>query len=78
MSAQRKYTLTKMKRPTTKAEVLTLRLRHVQASLEIEGLKLTTEEISVFEECIQKGCSLNERAALLKKRFPNYDYAIRA
>ena len=78
MSKKRKYTFTKSKRPTTKAEIMVHRFEHAKASLEIEGLKLTVEEVSIFEECIRKECSFEERATLLKKCFPNYDYAIRA
>lgn len=78
MSSSRKYTFAKGKRPKTKVEVMKRRLMHAKASLEIEGLHLTSEEIVVFEECIHKGCTLEERKSLLKERFPNYDYAIRS
>jgi hypothetical protein len=78
MSEKRKYNFTKSKRPTTKAEIMVHRFRHAKASLEIEGLRLTAEEISVFEKCLSKECTFEERKALLKKNFPNYDYSIRA
>ena len=72
------YSFTKKKRPVNKIEVLHRRLKHAQASLAIEGLHLTSGEISVFETCIRRGYSLTERSALLKERFPGYDEAIRA
>lgn len=78
MTPKRKYTFTKSKRPATKVEVMARRFKYAKASLEIEGLKLSVEEVSVFKECIQKGCSFEERTNLLKERFPDYDYAIRA
>ena len=78
MSQKRKYTFVKKKRPSTQIEVMAQRFSHARASLEIEGLKLSVEEITVFEECIKNGCSIEERTSLLKERFPNYDYAIRA
>tara|TARA_Y100001954_G_scaffold239564_1_gene315743 strand:+ start:12583 stop:12819 length:237 start_codon:yes stop_codon:yes gene_type:complete len=78
MTQKRKYTFTKNKRPRTKVEVMARRFRHAKASLEIEGLKLSAEEVSVFEECIKKGCSIEERTNLLKERFPDYDNTIRA
>ncbi|WP_319763023.1 hypothetical protein [Maridesulfovibrio sp.] len=53
------------------------RLMHAKASLGIEGLYLTAEELSVFEECIQKECSFEERTTLLKERFPEHAHAIR-
>ncbi|GFM36213.1 hypothetical protein [Desulfovibrio psychrotolerans] len=77
MNNTRTYTFSKAKRPTTKAEIQARRLRHAKASLEIEGLYLTCEEIVVFEECIRNGCSLEERTSLLKKRFPHYDRSLR-
>ena len=78
MKSNQKYTFAKAKRPKTKVEVMTRRFMHAKASLEIEGFHLTSEEIAVFEECIHKECTLEERSKLLKERFPNYDYAIRA
>lgn len=78
MSKKREYNFTKSKRPTTKAEIMAHRFKHAKASLEIEGLNLTVEEISVFEKCLSKECTFEERKTLLKKSFPNYDYAIRA
>lgn len=78
MSSKQGYTFAKAKRPKTKAEIMARRFRHAKASLEIEGLHLTNEEIAVFEECIRTECTLEDRKKLLKERFPNYDYAIRA
>ena len=77
MSEKRQYTFTTRKRPTTTAEILALRFRDAKASPAIEGLHLTSEEIAVFEECVRKECTLEERTALLKKRFPDHD-AVRA
>ncbi|MFW5500753.1 MULTISPECIES: hypothetical protein [unclassified Maridesulfovibrio] len=71
MTKTSKYTFATAKRPKDKTDVLRRRFKHAKASLAIEGLHLTTEEISVFEECIQKGCSFEERTTLLKERFPN-------
>ncbi|WP_031480704.1 hypothetical protein [Maridesulfovibrio frigidus] len=71
-----KYTFATAKRPKKKSEVLQRRFMHVKASLAIEGLHLTVEEISVFEECIQKECSFKERTNILKERFPDYAYTI--
>ncbi len=78
MKGRQKYTFAKAKCPKTKVEVMTRRFMHAKASLEIEGFQLTREEIAVFEECINKECTLGECSKLLKDRFPNYDYAIRA
>lgn len=78
MKNDHKYTFTKAKRPKTKTEIMVRRFKHAKASLEIEGLPLSSEEVAVFEECIRKGCTLGERRTLLKERFPNYDSAIRA
>lgn len=77
MTKPSKYTFATAKRPKDKKEVLQRRFEHAKASLAIEGLHLTAEEISVFEECIQKGCSFEERTNFLKERFPNA-HAIRA
>jgi hypothetical protein len=78
MNNTRNYTFARGKRPATKAELQARRLKHAKASLAIEGLHLTCQEVAVFEECIRKGCSLEERIDLLKQHFPNYDVAIRA
>lgn len=78
MSSTKKYTFTKGKRPKTNAEIMRRRFLNAKASLEIEGFQLTNDEVAVFEESIRKGYTLEERTALLKERFPNYDNAIRA
>ncbi|WP_419784729.1 hypothetical protein [Maridesulfovibrio sp.] len=73
-----KYTIATAKRPKDKKDILRRRLTHAKASLAIEGLHLSAEEMAVFEECIQRGCSLEERTNLLKERFPEHAHAIRA
>ncbi|NDV25809.1 antitoxin VbhA family protein [Desulfovibrio sp. JC010] len=77
MTKTSKYTFATSKRPKDKKDILRRRFENAKASLAIEGLHLTAEEISVFEECIQKECSFEERTNLLKERFPNAN-AIRA
>lgn len=73
-----KYTFATAKRPKKKEEILRRRFVHAKASLAIEGLHLTDEEITVFEECIQKECSFEERTKVLRERFPEYVNSIRA
>ncbi len=77
MDTPQTYTFIRRKRTKTTVEVQMLRLRQAKASLEIEGLYLTADEIAVFEECIRKACSFEERTARLKARFPHYDQSLR-
>ena len=67
-----------MKRPATRTEILRSRFLHAKASLAIEGLHLTHEEIVVFEACIQEECSTEERTRRLRDNFPSCDIALRA
>lgn len=77
MMSTSNYTFTKAKRPKTSLEIMTHRFRNAKASLAIEGFHLTPEEVAAFEECIRKGCNLEERQRIMRERFPNYDNALR-
>lgn len=78
MSERKSYSIAKRKPPQSHQEVLARRLRNAIASLEIDGLPLTDEEIAVFEECIRDECSPLQVANRLRERFPGYDKALRA
>lgn len=76
MKTRNVYTLATRKRPQSRREVMARRLRNAIASLEIEGLPLTDEEIAVFEECVREECSSEQMKNKLKERFPSYDNAL--
>lgn len=60
----------KSKRPRTEAETMLRRLRFAKSSQAIEGLILTTEQLSVFEECINSGYSSSVLNEKLKQMSP--------
>jgi len=70
-----KYTFKRAKRPKTGFEIMSWRFKNAKASLEIERLNLTSDEIDAFKKCIHRGYNFEERQAFIRMCFPGYDKA---
>ena len=57
----------KTPRPKNRMEKMLRRLRFAKSSQAIEGIHLTSTELSVFEECIKDGYSPSKLSAKLEE-----------
>jgi hypothetical protein len=64
--------------PISRVEIQLRRLDHAVSSQAIEGNPLTSEEVAVFKKCILNGKSFEERTAILRDHFPNYERGSKA